>query len=299
MTPSPDAAAQALHDHLRTGLTTVARAWAVTRRDGLRLAFTDHDRDLRFDGQVFRADSGLSASALQQATGLSVDNTEALGVLTADGITEADIEAGRFDGAEVTIWMVNWADVAQRKLLFRGHLGEITRAGAAFRAEVRGLTAALNRPLGRVYQTPCAAVLGDARCRFDLTTPGYSWEGAVQAVPAPGQVLVPVLAEFSAGWFERGALTVLDGAAQGLSAPIKRDVIGADGRLLTLWTDLRATLAPGDHLRITAGCDKRMETCRIKFNNLLNHQGFPDIPQEDWVAINPGATASKTGGSLR
>ena len=44
--------------------TTLARAWAVLRADGLRLGFTDHDTELRFEGMRFRPDSGLTARAL-------------------------------------------------------------------------------------------------------------------------------------------------------------------------------------------------------------------------------------------
>ena len=80
-----------LRDHLATGVTTVARCWAVTRTDGATLGFTDHDRPLAFDGLDFRPGSGLSARALVQGTGLSVDNSEALGVLSSDAITEAEI----------------------------------------------------------------------------------------------------------------------------------------------------------------------------------------------------------------
>lgn len=58
---------------------TIARAWAVERRDGLVLGFTDHDGALDFDGIAFRPDSGLSARALVQGLGLSVDNSEAVG----------------------------------------------------------------------------------------------------------------------------------------------------------------------------------------------------------------------------
>ena len=50
-----------LRAHLEGGLTTVAHAWAITRKDGVVLGFTDHDRELRFDGISFRADTGLSA----------------------------------------------------------------------------------------------------------------------------------------------------------------------------------------------------------------------------------------------
>ena len=117
-----------LQGHLASGSTTVARCYEVRRRDGETFGFTDHDRDLDFESVLFRADTGLAAKALQQATGLAVDNSEALGGLSSEAITEADILAGRYDGAEVTAWLVNWADVSERRLQFRGTLGEITRA---------------------------------------------------------------------------------------------------------------------------------------------------------------------------
>ena len=139
----------ALQAHLDTGATTLARAWLITRADGVRYGFTDHDRDLSFDGITFRADTGLSAAALAQSTGLSVDNTEALGALSDASVREDEIEAGRFDGADVRAWVVNWADPDVRWLQFRGTIGEIRRSGGAFQAELRGLTEALNRPCGR------------------------------------------------------------------------------------------------------------------------------------------------------
>ncbi|MCX8507283.1 MAG: DUF2163 domain-containing protein, partial [Rhodobacteraceae bacterium] len=89
-----------LKAHLATGVTTLARAYSLTRKDGLVLGFCDHDRDLTFEEIVFRADTGLTTKALQSGTGLSVDNTEAFGALSSDAITEEDILAGRYDGAE-------------------------------------------------------------------------------------------------------------------------------------------------------------------------------------------------------
>ena len=83
--------AQELLDHLGSGLTTVCRCWMVRRRDGTVYGFTDHDRDVAFDGITFRADTGMSAAALMQGTGLSVDNTEALGALSDTAIREANL----------------------------------------------------------------------------------------------------------------------------------------------------------------------------------------------------------------
>ena len=108
----------------KTGTTTLARAWDITRADGQVMGFTDHDQALSFGGVTYRADTGLSAVALQQTTGLSVDNTEALGALRDTAIREEEIEAGRYDNAAIRAWLVNWADVAQRQLLFRGTIGD-------------------------------------------------------------------------------------------------------------------------------------------------------------------------------
>lgn len=288
-----------LRAHLQSGITTVCRAWALERRDGTVLGFTDHDCALSFDGITFQPGSGLTARAVQQATGLSVDNTEALGVLSDAAVREEDIEAGRFDGTEVRCWLVNWRDVSMRWLQFRGSIGEIRRAGGAFEAELRGLTEALNQPLGRVYQKPCTAVLGDAACRFDLETPGYAAELEAAEVVRSQEFRWDALPGFEPGWFDDGRLTVLSGAAEGLWAAVKADQTDASGRRVSLWEPIRAQVAPGDLVRLEAGCDKRLESCRLKFNNILNFQGFPDIPGEDWVMAVPRRSGSNTGGSRR
>ena len=129
-----------LAEHLATGITSICRCWSVTRRDGTVMGFTDHDRTLSFDGIDFKAETGMTARAVEQVSGLSVDNSEVIGALVSPAIAEGDIAAGRFDGAEVRAWLVNWLATAERVLLFRGTLGEITRAGGEFRAELRGIS---------------------------------------------------------------------------------------------------------------------------------------------------------------
>ncbi len=285
--------------HVESGLTTLCRCWAITRRDGVVHGFTDHDLPLSFEGIVFGASTGMSAMALQQATGLAVDNTEAVGALSDAAISEADIEAGRFDGADVRAWLVNWADVDVRWLQFRGSVGELRRAGGAFHAELRGLTEALNRPVGRVYQRPCTAVLGDGDCRFDLGTDGYFSDETVESVEDGRIFRWADLAGFEPGWFTRGRLDVLDGPAAGLWGSIKRDGFEDGERVVQLWEPLRGAVASGDLVKLVAGCDKRLETCRLKFNNILNFQGFPDIPGDDWLMAMPKQNGTNSGGSLR
>lgn len=288
-----------LSAHLQGGATTTCHAWAITRRDGVVMGFTDHDRDLVFDGITFRADTGLSASALQQGTGLSVDNSEALGALSDAGLREEEIEAGRYDGAEVLAWLVNWGAPEARQLVFRGTIGEMTRAAGAFRAELRGLSEALNQPHGRLYRKPCGAVLGDAACRVDLGLLGYRVEVETAAVDDLSTLRFPSLVGYAEGWFTHGRLQVQSGPAAGLMVPIKGDRTTEAGREIALWTPLATPPGAGARYLLEAGCDKRFETCGAKFDNILNYQGFPDIPGDDWLTVVPARSGETAGGSRR
>lgn len=287
-----------LHAHLQTGATHVCQCWCVTRTDGLQLGFTDHDRPLVFEGVSFTPSSGLSARALASTSGLSVNNTEALGVLSSDAITEADIAAGRYDRAGVTVWQVCWDDVSARQIRFRGTMGEITRAAGGFQAELLGLTEALNHPHGRSYLKTCSAILGDAACGFNVSDPAFQTTFALGETTDRQHFRLPDSGDFADGWFTHGLLEVQSGDAAGLRGAIRSDVSSGGLRQIALWAPLPHPLAIGDVLRLTAGCDKRADTCREKFANLVNFQGFPDIPGDDWLVSVPRSANPNTGGSL-
>ncbi len=289
--------AEQLYAHLATGATTVCRAWALTRTDGVTLGFTDHDRDLTFDGVTFKAETGLTARALQQQTGLSVDNTEALGGFSDAAITEADLAAGRYDGASVRAWLVNWAAVGQRVVQFAGQIGEIQRSDGRFTAELRSLVDRLNQPRGRAYHRGCSAILGDAACGFDLDTPNYSVTLTLRGYDTLGRMLFDPVPGLDAGWFGRGKLAVQTGQAAGLSALIKLDLVAPSQRVVELWDALGQMPQAGDTLRLFAGCDKLAATCQTKFGNFLNFRGFPHIPGEDWLMSYPVSGQVNDGGS--
>ena len=214
----------------------------MTRKDGETYGFTDHDRDLSFDGHVFKAASGLSAGALQQTTGLSVDNSEAVGALSDASVREEDLAEGRFDGAEVQSWLVNWADISARVTEFRGNFGEVTRKAGAFRVELRGLSERLNQVQGLVYQAGCGAILGDARCGVNLGLPAYRASAPIAEIDVLGRIRIEGLTGFADQWFERGQIEVLSGASAGMSVMVKADRRTATGRVVDLWHGTGAVL---------------------------------------------------------
>lgn len=289
-----------LQARLDTGATTLCRCWRVRRRDGRELGFTDHDGDLAFDGTTFVASTGMDASAIQATTGLAVDNSQAVGALSAAGVSEEDVRAGRFDRAAVEHWLVDWTRPDLRILMFVGTFGEIRYADGGFEVELRGLTEALNVAVGRTLTRSCDRRLGDAKCRFDLETPGFAAEAEVGEVRARGGFAASGLGAFAPDWFTAGALTWLTGPNAGAEAAVKRDVLGAEGvRRIDLWQEPGVALSVGDRFRIVAGCDRQAETCSGKFSNFMNFRGFPDIPGDDWVAAYPRNGEVHDGSSRR
>lgn len=288
----------ALQTKLDGGVTTLARCWIVTRRDGVVQGFTDHDSDLEIEAVMCRAGTGFGASEATSRFDLSIDGAEISGALAADSLTEADLAAGRFDAAQVDTWLVDWSDVSLRVLLSRATLGEVKREGEAFSAELRGLADKLSQESGRLYTARCTADLGDARCKIALAAAGLNGTGSVSRLLRSSAVAVEGLGDFTEGIFTAGCLTWTGGANAGLAVEIKEHRIAGGEVQFTLWQATSETIAVSDAFTVTAGCDKRFETCRDRFANSINFRGFPHIPGNDFVIAGANASANNDGGSL-
>jgi uncharacterized phage protein (TIGR02218 family) len=282
-----------LAEHVASGATTLCWCWRLTRRDGVRQGFTDHDRDIAFDDTVFEAAAGMTASEIRDSVGLSVDNLEVTSAVTSERLAEADLAAGLYDNAAIEIYRVNWAAPDERVLMRSGNLGEVKRAGTAFAAEVRGLAHKLQETRGRLFQYTCDADLGDARCGVDLDDPAFRGTGALVAIASPSRFTVSGLDTFAGGWFTHGLLTFTSGAAEGQSVEVKQHARAGDAVSIELWSRARLPLAPGQTFTVTAGCDKRVGTCQAKFANVANFRGFPHMPGNDFLTVvsRPGSKA--------
>lgn len=284
----------ALQAHLDSGVTTLCDAWVLTRRDGLRMGFTDHDQPLTVDG-VRCEPGGVDGGAVESALGLAADNGALLGALSAAAIAAEDVAAGLWDDAEAVRWRVNWRAPTQAARLFQGRFGAITTEGAAFRVELLGPAEALNRPLGRAYMALCDARLGDARCGVDLARPDRRAEAAVAELTADGRLRLDAPA-LPAGALAHGSLAWLDGAAAGARSAVLADVADARGRRLTLAGPPPPGAAVGDRVRAEVGCDRTAATCAGRYGNIAAFRGFPHVPGDDWLTGQPAPGGGHDGG---
>ncbi|XWN33730.1 MAG: DUF2163 domain-containing protein [Devosia sp.] len=276
---------QSMQAHLDATVTTMCRCWRLERVDGVVMGFTDHDREVVIDEDRYSALSGFASTGDVTKAGLSVGGLEIEGALASDALTAEDLEDGRYDGAKMDLWLVNWM-TGQRVHLRSGTLGEVTRADGAFRAEVRGPMQALEAVRGRLFTRKCDADLGDARCQVDV---GAMTVGAVVVALDDQHVTVSGLDGYDEGHFSAGVLVVASGARAGSRRAIVRHSLVGAAVVLTLRGEILG-LEAGDALTVMPGCDKCFETCRDKFSNHLNFQGFPHIPGEDraFTYVRPG-----------
>lgn len=265
---------------------SVCTCWRLTRTDGQVIAVTDHDRDLVFSGMAFKSAGGADSSSLERNASLGPDNAEIIGVFDASLVNGADIAAGRYDGASVEVFLVDWEDPEARLLIRTGTIGQVEYDGESYWAEFRSLKHGLDRPAGRLFSRGCDVELGSGPCGVDLSGSEYTYSGTIQTV-SERMVSIDIGAGPAAGWFDNGFILWTSGQLSGLRRAVRRHSVSGGLAVLDLWQALPIGAQVGDQLDLVAGCDKRFETCRGKFQNSVNFRGFPGIPGTDSLIAYP------------
>lgn len=265
-------------DAVSGGAITLCRCWRITRRDGIVLGFTDHDEPIAFGGVLFDIATGADAVIAEAKMGLAVSDTEISGAVASASLTEEDIAAGRYDGAEVVLFVVDWTDPTLSRRMGSYTIGEIVRADGSFRAELRGTIERLERSNARRFTRHCDAEFGDARCGVSV---GSDRKRQTRVVSASGaQLTVEAVGGVADTLFDHGQAVWETGANRGQRSAIVRSRAGNGVRVVHLWTAPDVPPAPGDTLTLVAGCDKSLAMCR-GYNNAPNFRGFPFLPDGD------------------
>ncbi len=255
------------------GATTMCHCWTLTRRDGQKFGFTDHDQILTFEGLSYAPSSGLTMSDCDHQSGFATTGAEISGALMSATLTESDIAAGLYDQAVIDCWLVDWRDASKRFLLDTGTIGEIRRTGESFTAETRSLASALDVPLGRSFETICPLTLGEAACGVKTNSVDLCASVQLQALQ-DDKFLTCSGSGFASAWFKGGALFCGPDRIGIILDHVER----AQLCYLTLTDALSKPIPIGMSLRLEPGCDKALGTCRDKFGNALRFGGFPHMP---------------------
>ena len=284
--------------HLAQEVTTISTCWRLQRPDAEVFRFTDHDEDLEVDGEIYEAASGTVPTSISHDRGLASDDMEAMGLLSSDRIKERDLASGLFDFSTISVFLVNWADPSMGVLWLAKNwtLGNITVSGESFQAEIRGISQRVDADVVEIVSETCRATLGDTRCGVELTGSLMLRDGIALSILDRKTFTAAVFQEATAGdpdFFKQGTLTWLEpesSGAGGLNAGISTEVVSADRVTgeVTLFDAMSREIQVGDEFTVTAGCDKKCNTCKDRFDNLVNFRGEPFVPAGSTVKINRG-----------
>nr|WP_202385514.1 DUF2163 domain-containing protein [Altericroceibacterium endophyticum] len=262
-------------------LESVAHFWRLHRRDGVTLGFTSHDRDLYFDGVTHRAAPGMIPSAIRRSAALDGDSADMRGTISHDSISAQDLAEGRFDGATLIMGLVDWESL-DRAVLYRGAMGEIAQENGQFSVSMLSAKQALTG--GDVPHTSplCRARFCGPGCSLSATRFTHEAEVASHDHDRSAVHLVQAL---EPSLLVGGALRWIDGPQAGLSA----NITAVDGTALLLDRALYPESTTGLRVLLREGCDHRAITCAERFANLVNFQGEPFLPGNDYLLRGPAA----------
>jgi uncharacterized phage protein (TIGR02218 family) len=262
-------------------LETTATFWRILRRDGVTLGFTAHDRDLWIDGVLHRASPGMVPSSICKSADLDPDSAEVRGAITHEAIDGDDLAAGRFDGAQVRIGLVDW-ETGEREMLYAGTIGTITEEDGAFSAELVSRKAELWRDLVPRTSPACRAAFCGPGCNLnplkftrevrlaaiDTATNAVIFEGAPEAALHAGGTL----------WWLGGPQAGMIGGVMGP---------GHTGGLV-IDVPVNEMIPIGTRAFLREGCDHTLGTCASRFGNAVNFRGEPFLPGNDMLTRYPG-----------
>ena len=156
--------------------TGKAVCWLVEvwRTDGVVIRFTDHDRNLTVNGDVYLAAQSISMSDEVRGAAMRSSNQDVSGVIEGQTVKIKDLLGNRYRGAKVIEKMVDWRYPwvvfyeAYKKII------QIQFTMTGWVAKVESLSQALSRDKGGrfngVHSPICGYLLGGIYCRANISS---------------------------------------------------------------------------------------------------------------------------------
>jgi len=261
-------------------LTSIAICWVAERADGAGIALTSHDLPVVREGITYEPSQGLTPGSVTKASGTDAEDSEIEGAIGGEGLTELDLDLGRWDGASVLLAALDWETPEKTPIeLLSGELGEVSVENGRFSAELRGAASKLARPVCPKTSPECRAELGDKACRVDLGSRSIR----ARVFGNAGRELTFETAVDER--FRMGRLRYLLGENCGIITTI----LAVEGNAVRVSDAPRGVLEPGCLVELREGCDKRLETCSARFANAENFRGEPHLSGTDLLTRYPGS----------
>lgn len=252
---------------------------------------------LGLGGATYTPVNGMQTSARQRLSALKASNFEARGIISTDTISDEDLRSGLYRDAKITEYLVNWHYPFAAPVMSSSYWMETTTwNGEHWDAQFAGIAQRFKRKVGGTYTRQCRHTLGDTLCT--VATNLITETGEVDTVVSSLRSFTDTSLDNSTDdYYAYGYLTWTSGANEGVSVEVL-SYTGASGTI-ALAIPMAHTIQVGDTYTLFPGCDKTLDDCKNKYNNVINYGGFPHMPGNDALFKKPelgGATGDTSSG---
>lgn len=276
--------------HIAQGQTTLTTCLKLTLLDGTVLGITEHDQDFVFSGVTYLAEAGFTKMNLSDKSNGNASTMQLKGMIDGVYITADDIRSRRFDYAAIEVFMVNWSDLTQgRILLLTGKLGVFRINEFEFAVDLYGLAYRLTQTGGELLSRDCRVDFGSPRCApggalADSTTiDSLMQSGTVSSTDGYKTIVVTGISDLGKP-LDGGLITWLTGNNANLSIEASHVDFGTS--TITLYLKTFLPIQGGDTFKIQPSCDKSIQACTF-WNNAVNFQAEPNVPGDDALLNYP------------
>lgn len=175
--------------------------------------------------------------------------------------------------ANVTIKIYYKSDNLEQSItIYRGFVMQFEKSDLLIALKIASISQRLYKTYGTLFSPLCKATLGDNKCQKDLTEMSVS--GVITNFNAKNGFIGSHVKKQN-GYFKFGIVEFNSGKLVGQKFNIHDNVDNA----IFLMQNINNKLSIGGQYTLYPGCDKKLTTCKSKFNNVVNFRGEPFINQ--------------------
>jgi uncharacterized phage protein (TIGR02218 family) len=257
-----------------SSLNKIVTCWQIKLSNDKIFNFTDADEDFIYDDESYLSGSYFTPGSISSFNELAQDNFTISGVIDDKYITYEMIVIGDLSEAYIEVFLVDLEKLEESKVILKtGWIGEIKYSNNSYTAEIISIGGKTNNIIGNCYSSSCRAEFGSKYCGMAIEK--FTYKGVITSVISEGCFFDESRVEPD-GYFVQGLITFTSGKNRGK----KYTVVEFFENKISVDFLIIAKFFVGDEYIITAGCDKSVNCCIAKFNNVLNFRGEPYIPNK-------------------
>lgn len=263
-----------LKESLNNDSINIVKCYNIVLNDGKNYHFTDNQTDICYDNKKYLSNNGFNLKTIYNNLSLEINETEINGFIDNEIINEKDVIAGRFDNAQIEIFLLD-LNSREKISIFNGFITSISYENNIFIAKIEDKTVLLERTFCEVYSPLCRCSFCDSKC--SLNKDNYTITGKISKVINQSEFYTSTqeIINKEQNYFSNGTIKIINGENKNFISEVKK--FNNDQLLLKFKFPFEINV--GDKFELTAGCDKEFNTCISKFNNAINFRGEPNLPR--------------------